>query len=132
MIVVSVISILSVIGIGLINQRKQIDRANDAVNKSSLEKIIQGIESYYYAEGKYPTANTDGSDPLANNPDLKVYIQSWPTGFYYRYDSATNDFAVIVKENANNYYYKYHSLGAQIVECNNGSDDVWKTVTACN
>ena len=131
LIVVSIIGILSGIGVVLINQKQQVARANDAVSRSSIEKIIQGIESYYYAEGSYPTANADGGDPLANNPDLKVYLQSWPTGFVYRYDSATNDFAVIIKENANSYYYKYHSLGAQIVECD-GPVDVLTSVTSCN
>ena len=128
LLVVSVIGILSGIGVVLVNQGQQKARAKDAVNRSSLEKIIQGTESYYYAEGGYPLANADGSSPLTNNAALKVYIQSWPTGFTYRV--AGNDFAVIVKRNTNGNYYKYYSSGAQILECN-GPDDVLTNITAC-
>ena len=132
LLVVSVIGVLSGIGIVLINQGQQKARANDAVNRSSLDKIIQGIESYYYAEGSYPViAGADSGNPLNNaaNAALKVYIQGWPAGFTYIV--VANDFAVMVKRGTNTNYYKYYSSGAQIFECDGTDTEIETKVTAC-
>jgi len=113
MIVVSVIGTLSGVGISLLNQGKQKNRAQDAVNLANLEKAVTAVESYFYNEGgKYPSSVPDETNTTLNN-----YIKTWPEGFIYKYDAGLNVYSIVVRRKSNTNYYKYISNCFRIMEC---------------
>ena len=134
MIVVVVISILSGITVSVLNQGKQRDRAKDSVSLANLEKIVSAIESYFYSEGSYPLIETsDNGNPLNNDSNIVLdqYIQTWPEGIIYIYDSSSSQFAVYVKKNADDNYYKFSSASDAIQECRGDTQELLEKVSAC-
>ena len=92
LIVVSILGILAAFTMSIINTRTQRSGAEDAVRQATVQKLAQGLEGFYAAEGFYPATTANG-DPLgatgANRLTLLNYIGVWPTqttefpGTYY-------------------------------------------------
>jgi len=112
--VVTIIGILSAVLISTINQQAQRKRAQDAVNRSSMEQATQGIESFFAAEGYYPTA-LDGS-PNLTLARVREYLAVWPAGFVYVVNGAGSQFEVYVLASNDN-YLKYDSSWGKIKVC---------------
>jgi len=132
---VVILSILSGITISALNQNRARDRARDSVSLANLEKTVSTIESYFYAEGVYPVIESgNNGNPLSNaaNIALDQYLQMWPDGFIYIYDSETSDFAVYIQRETNTNYYKYFSSGNEILECRGDTPNILDKVTACD
>lgn len=118
MLSVTIIGILSAILISTINQQMQIKRAKDAVNRSAMEQASQGIESFFAAEGYYPTA-TSGT-PNMTLARVREYLAVWPTGFTYVVNANGTQFASYVLASNNN-YLKYDSSWGKIKVCSPAS-----------
>ena len=112
--VVTIIGILSAVLISTINQQMQRKRAQDAVNRASMEQATQGLESFFAAEGYYPTA-LNGS-PDFNVTRVQEYLAKWPEGFTYVVASGGVQFEVYVLASNNN-YLKYDSSWGKIKVC---------------
>lgn len=104
LIVISVIAILSAITLSIIKPSAQRDRAEDGIRLANLEKLIQGLESYYGAEGDYPDDADSNGNPIDSATDpLLTYITFWPNGepsddtvYSYSVDGSLNAFGVVV------------------------------------
>jgi prepilin-type N-terminal cleavage/methylation domain-containing protein len=70
LVVITVVSLLTTIVITTLNTTQQRKNANNAVRRSTLEKLVSGVESYYGAEGKYPSGTGDTI--------LTSYVSNWP------------------------------------------------------
>jgi prepilin-type N-terminal cleavage/methylation domain-containing protein len=114
LIVITILGILSGILVSTINQQAQRRRAQDAVNTTAMEQVMQGLESYYAAEGMYPAA-LNGTPNLANTR-VQEYLAKWPTGFTYVVNGGLSQFAVYVLASNDN-YLKYDSSWGKIKLC---------------
>ena len=128
LIVVSVIGILAGAVVGLIDVNKTQDRARDGVRQANLEKVIQGLESFYVLEDYYPAQGSSGDG--SNNPllgtdsaALSTYITQWPTEEVYTYNKIDDNNFVIGTPNSSGNYYKYHSAWSGISECDSWTVD---------
>ena len=138
MLSVVILSILSGSMISVIGQNRTRDRAKDAVVKSNLEAAVSAIDSYYYGEEEYPLESEDGN-PLNNelNTSLSTYLQQWPNGLTYKYNSTIDVYAVIARRVINTNYYKYISSCEKIIECESAVSadeedaDIMGSVTFC-
>ncbi len=93
LIVVVLLSILSGLVIMIIDPAAQRDKAQSATNQATAEKLVQGLQAYYAAEGNYPDPEPDPfSEPM--DPVAKVYLNSWPEGFIYYATAPLNNFSV--------------------------------------
>ena len=110
LIVIVLLAILSGVIIQSINTKQVRLEAEDAVKLSTLEKLVQGVESYRGMEGSYPAATTD----------LGTYIKiAWPTGYTYAKDG--NEMSIRVTAGAFTGCFKYHSASSQIKKCSGTS-----------
>lgn len=57
-VVVSVLSILSAMAVGLLNPVEQLRKARDTQRKYDLSQIQRGLEQYYQDNGGYPSYST--------------------------------------------------------------------------
>ena len=91
LLVALLLGILSALSITVINFQSKRVQVQNSVREHQLEKIVQGIEAFRVAEGKYPVdTNNNGNptDDLFANPTIRSYITAWPgptTDYYYRY-----------------------------------------------
>lgn len=90
LIVVSVIGVLAGVTVSIINPTRTKNTAEDAVRQSNIERLVQGIEAYYAAEGSYPSDTDSDGNPLntgsGNENVLSVYLNQWPTSSNYFYN----------------------------------------------
>jgi len=118
LIVIAIIGILAAVLIAVINPAKQQNKAKDAVIKSTMEKMVLAINTYYSAYGKYPTCtelnaefNTGALAIAGTNP--KCTVSSGPatsntTGG--RYD-ATNGEVSFPAQGTSGYWYWSPTIG---------------------
>ncbi|KKS16913.1 MAG: hypothetical protein UU77_C0010G0028 [candidate division WWE3 bacterium GW2011_GWC1_41_7] len=82
LIVISLIGILSGVMLNVVSSTKQKQRAEDAVKRTNIEKIVAGVEAYRSGQGYYP----------ATAAATSTYIK-WPASpgtYTYRTNSPTN------------------------------------------
>lgn len=143
LIVVAVLGIITAIGLSVLNPAAIRNRSEDGVRLSNLTKIVQGIEAYVAAEGRYPYDNPSDTfgagnpldDPVANDV-LSTYLSSWPNGEpaagdTYLYNSNAGPegtanggsfFGVVIATSDGTNFYKYHTNfnPPSIQTCTNG------------
>ena len=132
LLVVSIISILSGIVINVVNSDRQKKIAQDAVKKSTLDKLITGVQSYYAIEGKYPVDESVDGNPMndgaaGDDSLVKVYIAAWPNNATdtYKYSAATGAFQIYIVQSVNSgNYFKYSSDWDIIKECGATNIDI--------
>jgi prepilin-type N-terminal cleavage/methylation domain-containing protein len=122
LIVISIIGILAGVVIGVIDPQRQRAIATDAVTQSTMNKFIEGIESYYSANGVYPSAAdmTAGTVSFINEelkPEELVYTVSGALDIFYLCN--------VTMENPE-VYFVYDSTVSQIFRCGTG-----QTVVNC-
>jgi len=131
LLVVSVLAVLSGILIRLINPASTQDKAEDGVRMANMEKLVLGIESFFVAEGFYPS-DTDADGTIMDETVVSVYIREWPTdptpGNAYTYFGGGTSFGLVVGNSqtigASPAVYKYHSNWGEIRVCtNSGAND---------
>jgi len=122
LIVISIIGILAGVVIGVIDPQRQRAIATDAVTQSTMNKFIEGIESYYSANGFYPSA-TD----MANGTVSFINEELKPADLVYTVNGAGDTFYLcnVTAENSE-VYFVYDSVSSQVSRCGTG-----QTVTNC-
>jgi prepilin-type N-terminal cleavage/methylation domain-containing protein len=115
LIVITILGILTGVIVSTINQQAQRQRAQDAVNTSSMEQTAQGLESYFATEGVYPAA-VAGATPNMSDTRVTAYLAKWPTGFKYVVSNDFTQFEVYVAA-SNGTYLKYDSSWGKIKMC---------------
>ena len=107
LIVITLIGVLSGVVLVVIKPSHFRNRAEDSVRKSTLEKVAQGIEAYYVAEGGYPI----DKPPADGVPDDVSTYLIWPTDATYFYVSTASDQFCVHVPLASDVaqYYKYCS-----------------------
>ncbi len=138
LLVVSIISILSGVVISIVNSDRQKKVAQDAVKKTTLDKLITGVQAYYAIEGKYPVDESIDGNPLndgaTGDDDLvKVYITAWPDNATdsYEYKTSGNVFQIYIVQSVNSSnYFKYSSDWDIIKECGATNIDTIGTCAA--
>ena len=119
LIVITLVGVLSGVALAVIKPAHFRNRAEDSVRKSNLEKVAQGIEAYYVAEGGYPA---DRAPPAGVPDDISTYL-IWPTDAIYTYVPVADpgQFCVYVplasSVAGDVKYYKYYSGWHEIKEC---------------
>jgi type II secretion system protein G len=58
-IVIGILTVISTIGIAVMDPMAQIQKANDARVKADLSQIQKALEEYYEDNGRYPVSSTD-------------------------------------------------------------------------
>lgn len=116
LIVVAILSILAGVTLSIINSRVARNKAYDSAAQSNLDKVVQGIEAFYAAEGRYPT--TTAKSPLvgADSVAAAAFISTWPNGnpagstysYYTTGTGATSTFGVYVNASNSANIYKYY------------------------
>ena len=115
LIVISIIGILAGVTIAVMNPNRQKAIAEDAVKRSNLEKIAQGIEAFFNLEGSYPLE--DDSRPVA--ADVYIKMGNWPEDTVYDLDATGGDFTVCVPSSTDpvKKFFKYRSDWGELREC---------------
>ena len=123
LLVVSIIGILAGAVVGLVDVNKTKDRAKDGVRQANIEKVIQGIESFYTIEDFYPAESSADSshNPLlgADGTVLSTYLKAWPGDATnpYIYEKIDDDTFLVGVANSFGNYYKYYSTWSSIQNC---------------
>jgi prepilin-type N-terminal cleavage/methylation domain-containing protein len=116
LIVVTLIGISSGILISIINTQQQRQRANDAVIRTNMAKIVEILDHHRTLQGSYPLV-------VANAPaDLTYFAQGWldgkPTGADYTYwADGTGSVAGVIVPLSTTRRMKWYSAWNQIREC---------------
>lgn len=134
LLVVSIIGILSGVVINVVNSDRQKKVAQDAVKKSTLDKLVTGVQSYYAIEGKYPVDESVDGNPMndgaaGDDSLVKIYITVWPdnaTDFYkYKTSADGKTFQIYIAKSTNsNNYFKYSSDWDIIKDCGSSNIDI--------
>ena len=120
LIVITILGILAGVASLVINPVRQQNVARDGVAKTNLEKLASSVETYYAAEGSYPS-NAD----FTNSSSLlrTTYIKSFPSGFTYAYLSST-DFRISTSSLAESgRAFVYRASWGQIMNCPQATSD---------
>ncbi len=123
LIVISIIGILAGVVISVIDPNAKKHEAQDAVKRSTLEKLAESIESYSALEGLYPVAGENKPD---DETFYTTYVKNvWPNGtpegavYIYIVNETRTEFAVYVVSSEDiDKAFKYSSLWSEIKECN--------------
>lgn len=103
---ISLLAILSGAIISVINTQRNRVRAEDGVKRTNLQKIIEGLNSYKYIEGDYPTDISQAS----------AYI-TWP-GAEYVYTVVEDSYMAYVPQSADTgLIFKYYPGWEGIRSC---------------
>lgn len=118
LVVVSVIGVLAGAVIRVMNVDIIKYRARDSVRLSTMQKLVTAIETYYAAEGKYPSAAEQAS---ATSVFRTVYLKQWPTepnsSVYNYFAVGASAAGVYVTKEATTGCFKYYSDWGAIREC---------------
>jgi len=125
LVAVLILSILAGAAVFIFNPTVTRNRALDAHRFSNLQKLAEGIEAYRTVEEVYPPDTNGDGNPVNDNPDLEVYIPTWPnwspisTTYQYVYNSATLNFGLRVpKSDGRAYIYRSEfGWGKRVREC---------------
>lgn len=73
---ITVVSIISGTVFSVIRAPIQREKANDAVRSANVQKLSEAIETFYLANGRYPT-NAEAADRTAGSL-VSQYVSAWP------------------------------------------------------
>jgi prepilin-type N-terminal cleavage/methylation domain-containing protein len=114
--VVVIIGILAGVMLGLVNKGSVEDRAEDGVRVSNVQRAIEGVDSFYAVEGRYPSTQQE----LVDSP----YISQWPDGspsdgdvYVYEYNSSDDTYSIYVRSSADLGYLVYDSSNLATLRC---------------
>jgi Tfp pilus assembly protein PilE len=116
LLVVTVLMVLAGVLLSVINYKRHVQRADDAVRRATLQKIVNAVEMYYQSEKQYPSSVTD--------PALSTYMRGvWPDNqppgaiYFYNVNTARDGIGIVVTLNTSGHYLKYRTSFHQIREC---------------
>ncbi len=130
LIVVSIMGILAGVVLSVINPMRQRAIASDAVTSSTLNKLAEGVEAYYSAESRYPTAlNLDSSTPEGRVLQKYINLGNVPQNIKDSYKLDGDSFSLCAKAMKDDVtYFVYVSNSsdpgvesAKIFECDNSA-----------
>lgn len=121
LIVVVLISILSGIGLSILNPVRQRQIAEDGVKRSNITKMVDTLEAYFSGEGSYPIS-TDfcNSSSILSKTYMGKCPNGEPNGAAYSYVQSGNSFGLLVTKSTNtSQCIKYRSSWQQPQDCTN-------------
>lgn len=113
LVVVALVALLTALVVAVLNIEGIRTKSSDAVKRSNLTQLVDGIELYYVANRKYPLCDpafyASGCNETPSNAGLifaylSPYVKNWPgADFVYRSTSSGNDFIVSVPLSSGGY-----------------------------
>jgi len=124
LIVVALISILSGIGLSLLNPVRQRQIAEDGVKRANITKMVDTIEAYFSGEGSYPVnADFCNTSSILSKTYMGKCPNGEPNGATYVYFSNQTSFGLVVTRSVQDpsaraqQCIKYRSSWQQPREC---------------
>jgi len=113
LIVISVIAVLSGVSLTVLNPTRQRNIAQDSVNKSTMYKLAEGIESNFVASNATTYPLNIFTPPL---PLLKITAAEAPTDLVYKRNAAFTGFCLCVPSLVTDNSFFYSSASSKLTE----------------
>ncbi len=118
LLVIVIIAVLSGVLVNVIDVNKQRATANDAVRVSTMEKLVQALETFVVSNGRTPVDTNSDFNPISSGDadvaELGRFITAWPTTnvagqnyTYFRSSATAYCLGVQMSSGSTTSYYKY-------------------------